>query len=292
MRAWRKYWFIAVSSLVRTSFRRSMTFWLPFMWGPFESGGAGGGLSLAAAAPDGTRAKSTQLGRGRAPGAPTVKLHPVVRELEAVPLGDLRLERLQAVVLELEDVATARADHVIVVRPLADGLVPRLSIAEVARGGEATVRQELQGAVDGGVTHGGSAIADARRELLHRDMTSRRQEDLDDDVPGPRMLEPGAGEVGGDAGPGLVVRVACVSRVGGIALRLHLGADPIASLLTTSSSIRRPCPKVQRSRPSLCTRPSTRSWRGRVAPSCGTSPSPRPSSPRWPPSPASGPGAR
>src|SRR5690606_10816115 len=82
--------------------------------------------------------------------AQAVELHLVRGDLEAVGARDAVLERLDAVVLELDDLPAGGADEVIVVIAPHRGLVARLAIAEVARVGEAAVVQQLHGPVDRG----------------------------------------------------------------------------------------------------------------------------------------------
>src|SRR5262249_34376583 len=75
--------------------------------------------------------------------AEAVQLHLVRGDLESVLARHLVLERLDAVVLELDDGAAAGADEVVVVVPPDRRLVAGLPVAEVPRVGEPALVQKL-----------------------------------------------------------------------------------------------------------------------------------------------------
>src|SRR6187200_642901 len=78
--------------------------------------------------------------------AQAVELVPVAEHGEvAEPRGDLLLQALDLVVLELEDQPALHADQVIVV--ISDDLVPGLAVAELALDGDAAVDEQLERAV-------------------------------------------------------------------------------------------------------------------------------------------------
>src|SRR5262245_29368209 len=119
--------------------------------------------------------------RGVAGGlrAEPVELVAVAQHGEAAePLGDALLQALDLVVLELEDQAALHADQVIVV--VADDLVARLAVAELALDGEAAVDQELERPVDRGVADLGLALAHLEEQLVDRDVLAGAKELLDD----------------------------------------------------------------------------------------------------------------
>src|SRR4051812_4101199 len=121
--------------------------------------------------------------------AEAVELQLVVRDGEAVFAGDAILELLDALVLELDDVAAGGADQVIVVVPIEGGLVARLAAFEVPGGGEARVREDLHGPVDGGGADAGVALLGLVDQLVDREVTALGEEGVDDQVPLARGLE-------------------------------------------------------------------------------------------------------
>ena len=83
-----------------------------------------------------------------------------VRSRDEVMLpADGLLPFLDGRVDELDDLAAARAHEVVVVPARAIQLVPGLTVAEVARGRDAALHEELHGPVDGGVPDLGVAGA-------------------------------------------------------------------------------------------------------------------------------------
>src|SRR5262245_1690935 len=96
----------------------------------------------------------------------------------AEPKGDLVLQALDLVVLELEDEAALHADQVIVM--VADDLVASRAVAELALDGEPGIDQQLERAVHGGVADLGLTLAHLEQQLIDRDVVARAQELLDD----------------------------------------------------------------------------------------------------------------
>src|SRR5262249_41724316 len=107
--------------------------------------------------------------------AESVELHLVGGDLEAVLPRDLVLERLDPVVLELDDGAAAGADEVVVVVPAQRRLVAGLPIAEVPRVGQTALVQQLHRPVDGGDRHPRVLLADLGPDLLHREVPAERE---------------------------------------------------------------------------------------------------------------------
>ena len=93
---------------------------------------------------------------------------PVAEHVEAVALGQVVLQLLDLVVLELDDETAGVADQVIVVgAPLGD-LVQRLAGAEVAGLGDPRLFQQLDGAIDRRQADAGVLPARRRQEILQR----------------------------------------------------------------------------------------------------------------------------
>src|SRR5262245_56256095 len=112
----------------------------------------------------------------------------------AEPLRDLVLQHLDVIVLELEDEAALHADQVIVM--IADDLVARLAVAELALDRETAVDEQLERAVDGRVADARLALANFREELVDRDVIARAQELLDDRLALRRHVEPAILDIG------------------------------------------------------------------------------------------------
>jgi hypothetical protein len=128
-------------------------------------------------------------------GARTVELVAVPEHLEPAELGrDALLQALDLVVLELEDEPALDADQVIVM--IADDLVARLAVAELALDREPALDQELERAIDGGLADLGMALADLREQLVDRDVVARPEELLDDRLALGGGVEPVLGDVG------------------------------------------------------------------------------------------------
>src|SRR2546425_5353551 len=146
------------------------------------------------------------LGTGRAPpalpalGADAVELHAVAPHHEAEEATDAVLEALQLLARELDDLAAALADDVVVVLALAlDRLEARLAVVEVALGSEPDLLEQLERAVDGGVADAGVHLLDRRVELLDGEVPRGAEEHARDVVPlggrfetplAQRLLEP------------------------------------------------------------------------------------------------------
>src|SRR3546814_4073766 len=77
-----------------------------------------------------------------------IKLHAVIDEAEAQPLGDLLLELLKLGIDEFEHLAGLDVDQVIVVR-FGRGLVARMAVAEIMAIEDAGLLEQPHRAVDG-----------------------------------------------------------------------------------------------------------------------------------------------
>src|SRR5262249_51301176 len=127
--------------------------------------------------------------------AEAVQLHLVRGDLEPVLARHLVLQRLDAVVLELDDGAAPGADQVVVVVPADRRLVARLPVAEVARVGEPALVEQLHRPVHRGHRDPGILLAHLRPELLHRLVAAEREEGVDDQAPLSRALQAVLGHV-------------------------------------------------------------------------------------------------
>src|SRR5437879_2544878 len=130
------------------------------------------------------------LGTGRAPpalaalGADAIELHAVAPHHEAEEATDAVLEALQLLARELDDLAAALADDVVVVLALPlDRLEARLAVVEVALGSEPDLFEQLERAVDGGVADAGVHLLDRRVELLDGEVPRGAEEHARDVVP-------------------------------------------------------------------------------------------------------------
>src|SRR5207247_5250710 len=117
-------------------------------------------------------------------GADAVALHAVAPHHEAEEATDAVLEALQLLARELDDLAAALADDVVVVLALAlDRLEARLAVVEVALGSEPDLLEQLECAVDGGVADAWVHLLDRRGELLGGGVPRGAEAPARDDVP-------------------------------------------------------------------------------------------------------------
>ena len=139
--------------------------------------------------------------------AHAVELHAVIRELEAVGVRDLLLERLDLVVLELDDAVARGADQVVVVLVVAGlrGLVLGGTVAEVVLVRDAGVHEQLHGPVDRRVADARVELPRLREQLVDGDVLLPGQERLEDRLPLSRQLEALAPHVVGQAVVGCCV---------------------------------------------------------------------------------------
>ena len=86
----------------------------------------------------------------------------------AMRASDGFLESLDLVVFELNDLAAAEANQVIMMRP--HGFVARDAILEVALGRDARVHEEAQRPVDGGQPDARVLLRDTAMEILRGEM--------------------------------------------------------------------------------------------------------------------------
>src|SRR2546422_3758225 len=175
------------------------------------------------------------LGAGRAPpalaalGADAVELHAVASHHEAEEAPDAVLEALQLLARELDDLAAALADDVVVVLALGlDRLEARLAVVEVTLGGEPDLLEQLERAVDGGVADSRVHLLDRRVELLDREVPRSPEKNTGNVVPlrgrleaplAQRLLElphPRAHRHGGGAQPAARARRSRSRRAAGV----------------------------------------------------------------------------
>src|SRR5215470_9859050 len=117
-------------------------------------------------------------------GADAVELHTVAADDEAEKAPDPLLQALELLARELDDLAAALADDVVVMLGLLlDRLVAGLAIVEVPLGGETTLLHQLERPVDGRVPHPRVHLPDRLVELLDREMPLRGEEHLRDVIP-------------------------------------------------------------------------------------------------------------
>lgn len=113
----------------------------------------------------------------------------MANHVEPEASSDPLLLLLDRLVVELEHVSTLEADEVVVVLVVARGFVGRLSLAEAPLGGQPTLGQQLEGAVDGGVADAWVVLAREPQEFFDAHVTTRAEESLGDDVALTRRLE-------------------------------------------------------------------------------------------------------
>jgi len=96
---------------------------------------------------------------------------------------DLRLPRLNLLVLELKDVAARSTDQMIVVLlPHLSRLVSRLAVAELALLRDPSVYQELHGAVDSRVAEAWHRRLNQSENLIEREVNVAGEERIYDGV--------------------------------------------------------------------------------------------------------------
>src|SRR5262245_4326883 len=116
-------------------------------------------------------------------GADAVQLHAVAAHHEAEEAGDALLQLLELLAVELDDLAAALADDVVVVLLLRlGGLVARLAVVEMPLVRQATLLQQLERPVDGGVADARVHLLDGGVQLLDREVLSGPEEHLRDVV--------------------------------------------------------------------------------------------------------------
>ena len=82
-----------------------------------------------------------------------IKLHPMVKSLEAVPLGDISLKCFQGLVFKFNNLTAPEADEVIVMAPSRDRFVPGLSVSKFAFLGQTEAGEKLQGSINRRITN-------------------------------------------------------------------------------------------------------------------------------------------
>src|SRR5581483_11998870 len=129
--------------------------------------------SRASGVPD--EACGSALGCGKALRAGAVEFHLVAAESCAELAGDSLLEAFDVVVLELDDLAAALADEMIVM-VIGNGFVASLAVVEVAFLEQVAFAKQPQGPVDGRVADVGVAFLDLGVKLLGADMAADFEE--------------------------------------------------------------------------------------------------------------------
>jgi hypothetical protein len=127
--------------------------------------------------------------------AQAVQLKLVVLHLEAVLPCYIFLQRLDALVLELDDGAAMSADEVIVVRVGARVFVPGEPVLEPPFLGKPRLGQELERPVHRGKADAGVQLLDAGIQLLGAQVPAGLDKDVEDLVPLAGRLEPPIDEV-------------------------------------------------------------------------------------------------
>jgi hypothetical protein len=118
-----------------------------------------------------------------ASGAQAEDLQPVTAHGKIVLLDNLLLQALDTQALELDDLSTIGADKVVVVMVTLAGLVKGLPGAEVPLLGDAALGEQLQGAVDGGITDAGMLATNPEIQTLGGKMIGGVQKFVKDRLP-------------------------------------------------------------------------------------------------------------
>jgi hypothetical protein len=120
-------------------------------------------------------------------------------DAEAVLVGNRLLQRLDLRVFELDDRTAVSADQMVVMLFTGAGLVAGLAIAEVTGLGDAALGEQLEGAMDRGVTNPRVLSAQAQVELFSREVRPRPQELVENDFSLPSGLESLGDEIGAES---------------------------------------------------------------------------------------------
>lgn len=126
---------------------------------------------------------------GLTSGAAPVYFQTVLLNQKAVPGCDLLLQPFDPGIFKLDDRPADRADEMIMVLFVAATLVTGLLVAKVPLRCQPALGEELESAMDRGVTDAGILVANSPVELLRREVRSRRQEGIKDHFPLPGRLE-------------------------------------------------------------------------------------------------------
>jgi hypothetical protein len=116
-----------------------------------------------------------------------VQLVPVSQQAKSVLLRDRVLRVFDHLALELDDLAAARADQVIVV--VVFDLVARDPIPEVALLREAGLAEQLHRAIDGREADVGILFSERLEQVLARHVPVRREKDVENLIALLRVLE-------------------------------------------------------------------------------------------------------
>lgn len=128
-------------------------------------------------------------------GAETVQLKLMGGDDEVVGRGHIVLQLLDGLVLELDDGAAPGTDQVVVVLTFGHVLVAGLTVAELHLPGDARFREQLEGAVDRGVTNVRVLCPELEVQLLDAQVAVGGEEGIKNDIPLAGRLEPVLGDV-------------------------------------------------------------------------------------------------
>ena len=115
-------------------------------------------------------------------GADADNAQQVLRDFEAMLSGHGVLECFQFSRKELDDPAALGADHVIVMLMFVVVFVVRAAIAKANFARQTCFRQELQRAIDGGLTDAGIFLFDEPVKIFAGEVLLRAQEDVENQV--------------------------------------------------------------------------------------------------------------
>ena len=115
-------------------------------------------------------------------GADADNAQQMLRDFEPVLCGHRVLYRFQFSGIELDDLATFRTDHVVVVLVLVVVLVMRAAITKANFARQARLSQKFERAIDRRVTNGWVFLLHQAIEILAREVLFGAQKDIQDQV--------------------------------------------------------------------------------------------------------------
>src|SRR6266702_5774778 len=124
----------------------------------------------------------------------SIQLQLVHLDEESVAVCHFSLKFFDGLVLELDDVAAAGADQMVVVLPLGHVLIPGLAVAKMDLIGDPRLGEQLQGAIDRGVADARVLGPQLQIELLDAHVALGGKEHIENNVPLAGRLEPLAGD--------------------------------------------------------------------------------------------------
>jgi len=113
----------------------------------------------------------------------------MVERLKTVAVGNGVLEGFEGFVFKFDDFAAIEADQVIMVVPFGGGFVAGFTVSKFSWRREPQSSQELQGAVDRGITNLGIDFCHLGVDLGEVLMPRRLKKDVEDLLPLPRPLQ-------------------------------------------------------------------------------------------------------